>query len=389
MSKNRAWLIYILSFVSFMLGTLQYIFLGILDQVADSVGISVSEAGQLITSFALGSAIGTPVLILLASKLDQKRLLLLSLLCIFISTIAIAVVPKYGYMLFFRAVLGMGFGVYMVSAFSVVAKLSEKDELARATANLAIGNGLALVVGVPAARLITASADWKLIFWGIGAMLFSAIIVLFMALPHLAAENETSITEQIRQLKNLKILSSFCVTLFMFIGYSSVSTYLAPYLSTVWEMSVEKISFVLMLLGIASVAGAKIGGQLSDRFTPAKTLFICMFIQTAILVLVQIVPHIAFLAIILLCLWVLTVWICGPILGVNLVVLAPSAAGVMLSFNGSFVQFGFAGGAAIGGYILDRFSVAAVIPIGIIAAATAALIGIYSFKTPSKEFGKK
>ena len=114
-----------------------------------------------------------------------------------------------------------------------------------------------------------------------------------------------------------------------------------------------------------------------------------MFIQTAILVLVQIVPHIAFLAIILLCLWVLTVWICGPILGVNLVVLAPSAAGVMLSFNSSFVQFGFAGGAAIGGYMLDRFSIAAVIPIGIIAAATAALIGIYSFKTPSKEFGKK
>ncbi len=183
MSKNRAWLIYILSFVSFMLGTLQYIFLGIMDQVAVSIGISVSEAGQLITAFALGSAIGTPILILLASRMDQKRLLLLALLGIFISTIAIAVVPKYGYMLFFRAVLGMGFGVYMVSAFSVVAKLSEKDELARATANLAIGNGLALVVGVPAARLITASADWKLIFWGIGAMLFAAVIVLFMALP--------------------------------------------------------------------------------------------------------------------------------------------------------------------------------------------------------------
>lgn len=76
---SNTWKVYMLTFITFLLGTAQFVIVGILDKVAASVGVSVSAAGQLITVFALANAIGTPVVMVATAKVDQRKRLLLAL----------------------------------------------------------------------------------------------------------------------------------------------------------------------------------------------------------------------------------------------------------------------------------------------------------------------
>ena len=377
---KQQWMIYLLMFISFLLGVVQFIFNGILDQVATSLYISVAMAGQLTTAFSLGSAIGTPIMVVVLSRVGRKQVLLGALSLIAVTTIGIAIAPYFSVMLILRVFMGAGFGIYGVAAFSVVARIAEKGKLARATANLALGTGAALVAGVPVARILAANYDWRYIFWGVGLLMLPPALILLKALPKVVEEGEMSLKDQLGLLKEPKILLALAVTLSMFISYSVVTTYTTPYLSDVWNMSVEKISLVLLIFGIASVVGAKLGGHLSDHLSPGLTLSLGMFAQAACLILVLIAPKVEILAILFLSLWALAAWTAGPILNVNMVTIAPGAAGILLSLNSSFVQFGFAGGAAIGGIAVEIGSISTVILIGAVAVAISALLGLFAFK---------
>ena len=80
--------IYLLTFISFLVGTLQFVIGGILDKVAFSVGVSVSTVGQVITAFSLAAAIGTPIFMMATAKMDRRKQLLIGLAAVLISTIS-------------------------------------------------------------------------------------------------------------------------------------------------------------------------------------------------------------------------------------------------------------------------------------------------------------
>ncbi|MDQ0877653.1 putative MFS family arabinose efflux permease [Paenibacillus sp. V4I3] len=79
MAMSNTWKIYMLTLISFLVGMSQFVISGILDEVANSVGVSLSAAGQLITVFALATAIGTPVVMVTTAKMGRRKQLLLAL----------------------------------------------------------------------------------------------------------------------------------------------------------------------------------------------------------------------------------------------------------------------------------------------------------------------
>ncbi len=378
--KSNMKLIYLLMFVSFLLATLQFVFSGILDQVAASIGISVSLAGQLVTFFALGSAVGTPIIMIMAAQLDRKKLSIMALTAILVSTVMTSAANGFAILLAARIILGIGYGVYMVSAYSIIVNASEKGRMARSMAYLAMGSSTALVIGVPASRAISSVFNWRTIFMGIAGLLFIMLVILSKTLPQAHGEDAVPMREQIKQLRNPKILSAFGATFFMFISYAAVNTYTAPYLSQVLNIPGNRISVILILFGLASLGGAILGGHVSDRFSPGKILLIGMFLQTFTLILAAVIPKASPAVIVVLLIWALAEWTCGPILNVNIVTVAPTAAGIMISLNATFIQLGFAAGAALGGITVEIISIESIIWLGAIAVAIAAVLGMHSFK---------
>ncbi|MXO80102.1 MFS transporter, partial [Paenibacillus sp. OT2-17] len=104
---QSTWKVYILAIVSFLVGTSEYIISGVLDQIATTMGITVSAAGQLITVFSLAYAIGTPILMAVTAKWDRRKLLLSSLGLFAVANVLSFVLPGFGMFIAARILMAL------------------------------------------------------------------------------------------------------------------------------------------------------------------------------------------------------------------------------------------------------------------------------------------
>ncbi|MBO9130793.1 MFS transporter [Bacillus sp. 165] len=383
---NNTWKIYFLTLVSFVVGTSQFVIVGTLDKVADSIGVSVSTAGQLITVFALGNAIGTPLVMVATSKMDQRKQLLLSLATILLGVIGIIALPGLGLLMASRVLLGIGTGVFVVTAYGLAAKFAVPGRQGRAMANVAMGYSSSLVFGVPLGRMVALSYDWKVIFWGIGIFSLLAIFTVARTIPVMESEEAVSLSKRLALLTNPRVLLTLCVTFFVFISYSILNTYITPFLTVIMPRMKENVSIVLLAMGIASLIGSKLGGLLADRIGIVPTLVGSMGIHILSLMLLFTVSGFEQPMVILplLMIWEIAAWTFGPTQNFNLVSLTPEASSIALSLNSSFVQLGFATGAGIGGIITKKSTILEISWVGAVSVMIALLIGMFSFRRSPK-----
>lgn len=375
---NNTWKIYMLTLISFLVGTSQFVISGILDKVASSAGVSVSAAGQLITVFALANAIGTPLFMLATAKMDRRNQLLLALVIIFLGSVSTLALPGFDFLMVSRIILGVGTGIFVVTSYSTAANLALPGRQAGAMSNIALGYSVSLVLGVPIGRVIASAYDWKVIFWGIGIFTLLGFIAIAITIPSMQSEAPIPLGEQLALLKNPKVAFALGVSLFVFIGYSVVNTYITPFLTSAISISGRGVSVILFALGIASLFGSKLGGFLADRIGTTRTLISSIVVQTLSLAMVSVLSGFAVVVIMLLMIWSVAVWMFGPTQNFNLLSIAPEASGIMLSLNSTFVQLGFAAGAGFGGIAVGGSSILAICWIGTAAVAVSLFITVAS-----------
>lgn len=202
---GQNWRIFILAVVCFLVGTSEYMIAGILDKVAADIGVTLPQAGQLMTVFALAYAIGTPILMGVTARLDRRDLLLYSLGLIIVSNALIVILPGYGLMLLARVIMALGTGVFVVTSLTLAAKLAPPNKQGSAIAIVLMGISASLIFGVPIGRVIAASYDWKLIFGGIGLLAIVGLPVLASSIPRLKGDAPVSLTKQLALVKRPRI----------------------------------------------------------------------------------------------------------------------------------------------------------------------------------------
>ncbi|WNS45206.1 MFS transporter [Paenibacillus sp. MMS20-IR301] len=354
---RNSWKIYMLALISFLVGTTQFSIVGMLDKIASSAGVSVSTAGQLITVFALGNAIGTPIVMIATAQMNQRKQLLMALIIILIGITATLSLPGFALLMVSRVILGLGTGIFIVTAYSLASKLAVPGKQGSAMSNVAMGFSSSLVLGVPLGRIIAVSYDWKTLFWGIGVLCLAAVIVVVKYIPVMDGEAAIPLSRRLDFLKQPQIAFTMGVTFFVFIGFSVVDTYITPFLAAAMPAMENRISAILLILGLGSLLGSRLGGFLADRIGILRTLLCAMAVQALALVLLNSVSGWIIGMILLLVVWEIAVWIFGPTQNFNLVSLAPEASSIALSLNSSFVQLGFAAGAGAGGISIRSLSI--------------------------------
>src|ERR1700674_4888332 len=70
--KHTSLRLYTLTLCVFAIGVAEFLLVGLLPKVASGVGVSVSEAGSLVTAYALAIAIGSPLLIVAVGRFDTR-----------------------------------------------------------------------------------------------------------------------------------------------------------------------------------------------------------------------------------------------------------------------------------------------------------------------------
>ncbi|MFB9762521.1 MFS transporter [Ectobacillus funiculus] len=381
---KNTWKIYMLALITFMVSTSEYVIAGILDKVAASNNISVSVAGQLITVFALANAFGSPLVVMATTKMNQQKLLMLSLVLMVLGSLMTITLPGFGFLIVSRIVLALGSGVFAIAAKTAAAKLAPPEKQAGAIGTVILGFSAAIIIGVPLGRVIATAYDWKIIFVGIGVLSLLAILVIMRTIPATNNKEVVPLSKQLSFLKNPKILMGLSVTFFWQLGYGVMYSYIAPFLLSVTAMSGREVSGALFAFGIATLIGSKFGGFMTDRIGNPRTLVGGLVVHVIALVLLSTIANSTFVVIPLLMLWSFSAWSSGPGLQYNLVWLAPEASGIMLSLYGSFIQLGIAAAAGIGGIAVKSTSILAISWIGATSVAIAAIIAAISFSINKK-----
>ncbi|ATB70192.1 Purine efflux pump PbuE [Sulfurospirillum diekertiae] len=377
---NNRYKIYLLAFISFLLGTSQFIIVGVLDQIATSLSITVSQAGQLVSIYALASAIGTPIIMMLTAKMDQRSQLLLSLVVFIIGVFAMLVWNNYLFIVISRAIVGIGAGVFVATAYAMSAKLAPAGGKGKAMSNIAMGFSIALVFGVPLGRLITAAYNWQAIFWLIAGLSIVCLFFVIRTMPKAITETPIPLKEQLVLLKQTKVISALGISFLVFVSYSMIYTYITPFLASIRTVSETEMSSILLLFGIASLIGSKLAGVLADRIGTFKTLLGSMTLHLLTLLGLYFTSRSLLLTSILLFIWVCASWTFGPAQSINLASIAPKAMGIMISLNSSFIQLGFALGAGLGGVTISHFPIITLSGVGSIFVLFAIGILLFTIK---------
>lgn len=367
--------IYLLTLISFFVGTSQFVIAGILDKISQSMDISISAAGQLITVYAIASGLGTPIVTMIISKYNQKKQLYIALSIFLVGVLFTPLAANFDVLIISRMITGIGAGVFVVVSYILAAKLAKPGRQGSAMSNIALGFSLSLVLGVPIGRYITIHYDWQMIFWIIELLVLFGTVVIMFSIPNILGQERVPLKKQLKLLENQKVVLGLGLSFFVFVAFSIITTYIAPLLLAIEPINEHTFSLIFLALGIASVVGSKLGASLADRIGIAPIIFTTLTIIILSFILMYIFSTSLTITLIMLMFWTTAMWMFGPTQSFNLSTLVPNAATILVGLNSSIIQVGFAVGAAIGGVVISIFSIHAIIIVGILSV----IVGIIIF----------
>lgn len=354
--KNKA-VVYLLALAAFLIGTIEYIITGIIQMVADDLQVTTSAAGLLVTSLALSAAIGAPIVIALTINIDRRKILSWMLIIFALSNIITSVSHSFEMVLMTRVLQGISGGTAIVVAMAVATRLVEREKRGTAIGIILMGLSSSLVLGVPIGTFLSSMIGWKALFAAIGLITLIPLIVVYRRIPSMKEQEPVTLGMQLSILKDKRILLAVAVTLFYVGGYSTLFTYLTPFLQESANLSITEISGILLLAGICSFLGSSLGGVAADKKGPTFTIFSGIILQIIMLMLLAFVTENLVIMVAVIMIWMIATWSTSPAQQLYLVTLVPKSPDIALSVNTSFIQFGFALGSGLGGLVLSRTSI--------------------------------
>lgn len=382
--KNKL-IIYVLALAVFLIGTIEYIITGIIEMIATDLKVSTSEAGLLVTVFALAAAIIAPILIALTINIDRKKLLMSTLGVFIVSNGMMLVNLSYETLLWIRMIQGASGGITTVVAMAIATRLVEHEKRGNAIGIILMGLSSSLVLGVPIGTFFSEMFGWRNLFIFIGVLSILPLVIIYNKVPAIKEEEQVTLGMQLSMLKSSTVLTALVITLLYVGGYSTLFTYITPFLQATSSLSITEISGVLFLAGICSFVGSKVGGQLADAKGSKFTICLGLLLQGATLLLFALAGVNLYVLILVLMIFMLATWSISPAQQLYLVTLAPRNPDIALSVNTSFIQFGFALGSGLGGLVISRTSVLYLNWLGFAAVSTALLLAIFLFKKMGKK----
>jgi len=250
---------------AFGIGTTEFVMMGLLPDVAHSLGTSVPTAGYLVSAYALGVVVGAPLLTGLGARIPRKRMLLLLMGLFTVGNLGSALAPGYGWLLAGRFLAGLPHGAFFGVGAVVAARLVAEDRRARAVAAMFLGLTIANIVGVPAATALGQNLGWRATFLVVSVVGVLALGALAALIPQLPDEEHTGVAHELRALREPQVLLGLLTAVFGFAGVFAVYSYLASMMTEVTGFAESSVTLLLALFGIGMTLGALAAGPLTDR----------------------------------------------------------------------------------------------------------------------------
>ncbi|MEG2045611.1 MAG: MFS transporter [Comamonas sp.] len=251
---------------AFGIGTTEFIIMGLLTQVSSDLGISIPTAGTLISGYAVGVAVGAPVLTLLTRHWPRKRLLLGLMLIFIAGNLAAVFAPNYAALMAARVLTSLTHGTFFGVGAVVATGLVPAEKKASAIALMFSGLTLATLLGVPAGAWIGQHFGWRMAFAAVAVIGVIAFAILVAFVPRdLGRPAVPPLQQELAVLRNPQVWLGLGITVFGFAGVFALYTYIEPLLTQITHMDGSLVALTLLLFGAGLAAGNLMGGKLADR----------------------------------------------------------------------------------------------------------------------------
>ncbi|HEX2010447.1 MAG TPA: MFS transporter [Roseateles sp.] len=349
-----------LTLSAFAIGTTEFVIVGLIPTIAADLGVSLPSAGLLVSLYALGVAVGAPVLTALTGRLPRKTLLL-ALMALFTAGNLLAwLAPGYASLIAARVLTGLAHGVFFSIGSTIATGLVPKDKAASAIATMFTGLTVALVTGVPLGTFIGQHFGWRATFLAVAGLGLVALAGSALFVPrNIARSQPAALLEQAKVLAQPRLLLVYAMTALGYGGTFVAFTYLAPMLQQLAGFEAGAVGLVMLVYGVSVAIGNIWGGRLADRRGPVGALKLIFALLAGVLLLLNFTAGSKPLVVLTVLLWGAVAF--GNVAGLQVYVVqlaerhAPRAVDVASGLNIAAFNVGIALGALLGGEIVARW----------------------------------
>ena len=360
-----------LTLSAFAIGTTEFVIVGLIPTIATSLGVSVPSAGLLVSLYALGVAVGAPVLTALTGRVPRKQLLLGLMALFTIGNLVAWMAPGYEALMAARVLTGLAHGVFFSIGSTIATGLVPKEKAASAIALMFTGLTVALVTGVPLGTFIGQTFGWQSTFLAVSLLGVIAFVGSWILVPNnIASSKPASLLTQAAVLKKPRLLLVYAITALGYGGSFIAFTYLAPILQEISGFSASTVSLVMLVYGVSVAFGNIWGGKLADKKGPIRALQIVFAMLAVVLFVLTFTAANPWLAVLTVLAW--GAFAFGNVPGLQVYVVqqaerhAPRAVDVASGLNIAAFNVGIALGAWGGGLIVSHLGLMATPWIGAI-----------------------
>lgn len=351
--------LFALTLSAFAIGTTEFVIVGLIPTIAEQLNVSLPSAGLLVSLYALGVAIGAPLLTALTGKLPRKWLLVGLMALFTVGNLLAWQAPGYESLIVARILTGLAHGVFFSVGSTIATGLVAKEKAASAIAIMFSGLTVALVTGVPLGTWIGQVFGWRETFLVVSALGVIAMAGSLLLIPNnLPKGAASSLREQLAVLTHKPLLMVYAKTALGYGGAFTAFTFLAPILQQVSGFGANAVSLILLVYGVSVAVGNIWGGKLADKMGPLPALKL-MFggLALILLMLTFTAPH-PVLAVLTVLVW--GAFAFGNVPGLQVLVVkqaeihTPNAVDVASGLNIAAFNVGIALGSVVGGFVVEH-----------------------------------
>jgi DHA1 family inner membrane transport protein len=249
----------------FGIGTTEFVTMGLLPEIAQSLGITIPQAGNAISAYALGVVVGAPLITVLGARLPRKGLMLALMVAFALGNVATSLAGGYGSLVAARFLAGLPHGAYFGIAALFAASLVDADRRARAIASVMLGLSVSTVFGVPLGTWLGQSFGWRAAFVAVVVIAAVTIAGLLLALPRRDRDPGSGAMRELGAFARPQVLLTLAVGTVGFGGMFAMYSYIAPLMTDVSGLDSRWLPAVLAATGGGMVLGTWVSGHLVDR----------------------------------------------------------------------------------------------------------------------------
>ncbi|VVQ29568.1 Purine ribonucleoside efflux pump NepI [Pseudomonas fluorescens] len=382
---HKSWgAVFAMSLAAFVLVASEFMPVSLLTPIAADLHVTEGQAGQGISVSGLFALFTSLLIPLVAARIDRKPLLLSLTLLMILSGTVVAFAPNYGVFMIGRALIGVAIGGFWSLSAATAMRLVPDDQVTRAMAIVNGGNALATVIAAPLGSFLGALIGWRGAFLCVIPIAIVACVWLSVSLPPMKSQSGSGTGNVFRLMKSVPVALGMVAVSVFFMGQFMLFTYLRPFLETVTHVSVSMLSLMLLVLGLAGLAGTFLIEAFLKNGLHRTLIVIPIFMAMIALALVSFGSS-ATTTTVLLGAWGL-VATAAPVgwwtwLARTLPDSAEAGGGLMVAI----IQLAIASGATVGGLVFDSSGYQATFELSATLLGVAAVLAFLAARAASRE----